>query len=484
MWAYGITCWEIFSNGAEPYPSRSDAEVGLHLCPSLTPAGTAWPHSPRPRPAFLFATVPQAAFAIMNGELLPRPKNCPQPVYSLMVNCWAADPRQRPSFRQIADVFRRWREATLAAKAASGAGAGGGSGTNSPAVSSKLPLLSGVLPVEPAPASPTAHQQLHQQLQQYFQNQLVMPRAAAPLSQVPEVPLSSHDTPQALSNGVHAGAGGAASAVSSGPEPAAPGGGYVPITALWRPDTEAAAAAAQSLAPIQSGEVLHVIDSGAAAPAPRSSGAAHNPSFSAAHTALPPSRGACGGFHAAEHGACAPCDADGASLVHVAAGHGTLAPGQPHDTCVAATGTADADVGRPSCRDVAGLHVMSATPPTAQVDSPDHAALPTAVQLSVEALTLQPHAGSLTAMDARQPRGPGPASGPTVGQSMVCSADVWLEAAMMNEATLSHDVSPSQAPGVQTPPQHQQSQPLPPRHQPTALSVSSGSGGVSLQPAP
>eukprot|EP00198_Chlamydomonas_reinhardtii_P000564 XP_001689899.1 predicted protein [Chlamydomonas reinhardtii] len=288
----------------------------------------------------------KAAFAIMNGELLPRPKNCPQPVYSLMVNCWAADPRQRPSFRQIADVFRRWREATLAAKAASGAGAGGGSGTNSPAVSSKLPLLSGVLPVEPAPASPTAHQQLHQQLQQYFQNQLVMPRAAAPLSQVPEVPLSSHDTPQALSNGVHAGAGGAASAVSSGPEPAAPGGGYVPITALWRPDTEAAAAAAQSLAPIQSGE------------------------------------------------------------------------------------------------------------------------------LSVEALTLQPHAGSLTAMDARQPRGPGPASGPTVGQSMVCSADVWLEAAMMNEATLSHDVSPSQAPGVQTPPQHQQSQPLPPRHQPTALSVS------------
>ncbi|GLI61355.1 hypothetical protein VaNZ11_003718 [Volvox africanus] len=98
VYSYGVTMWEIFSNGAEPYASRSDIE---------------------------------AATSIINGDLLQRPKDCPHPVYALMQDCWRQDPAQRPSFRQIAGVFRRWRETTMAAKAASGAGgingaAGGG----------------------------------------------------------------------------------------------------------------------------------------------------------------------------------------------------------------------------------------------------------------------------------------------------------------------------------------------------------------------
>lgn len=62
--------------------------------------------------------VPQAAAAIVRGELLPRPKNCPQPVYRLMTDCWQRDPAARPSFAQIAEVYRRWRESALAARAA------------------------------------------------------------------------------------------------------------------------------------------------------------------------------------------------------------------------------------------------------------------------------------------------------------------------------------------------------------------------------
>ncbi len=54
----------------------------------------------------------------MRGELLPRPKNCPQPVYRLMTDCWQRDPAARPSFAQVAEVYRRWRESALAARAA------------------------------------------------------------------------------------------------------------------------------------------------------------------------------------------------------------------------------------------------------------------------------------------------------------------------------------------------------------------------------
>ncbi|KAG2447119.1 hypothetical protein HYH02_007865 [Chlamydomonas schloesseri] len=452
VWAYGITCWEIFSNGAEPYPSRSDAE---------------------------------AAAAIVNGELLPRPKNCPQPVYSLMVNCWAADPRQRPSFRQIADVFRRWREATLAAKAASGAG--GGSDTNSPGASGKLPVLSGLLPgmqpVEPPPNSPTVQQQLHVQLQKQLQKQLGIPRAGGPLAQVPEAPLSSHNTPQASSSGIAPPAT-AASAMGSGPAGAAAGeggggGGYVPITALWRPE---APLPAKALAPIQSGEVLRVIDSATPGSAAPTCSPMQDDSVDAGCAAIPASAAAHSRVGAAGCRACTACSAGGSCAEHVQAQYGALRHGQPNEAGFAAAATVDTE--KPPGLGSTRLQVASTTAPAAPVDDPARGAVPAGVQLSAEAPSLHhalAAAGGLVAVDARkQQRGPGPASGPTAGQSMVCSADVWLETAMVNEPSLSQDVSPRQVPGVQTPPQHQQSQPLLPQQHPTALS--SGSGGVNLQP--
>ncbi|EFJ42275.1 hypothetical protein VOLCADRAFT_47055, partial [Volvox carteri f. nagariensis] len=66
VYSYGVTMWEIFSNGAEPYANRSDVE---------------------------------AAEAIVGGERLPRPKDCPHQVYALMRDCWHQDPARRPSFQ-------------------------------------------------------------------------------------------------------------------------------------------------------------------------------------------------------------------------------------------------------------------------------------------------------------------------------------------------------------------------------------------------
>ncbi|KAG2489359.1 hypothetical protein HYH03_012189 [Edaphochlamys debaryana] len=113
VYSYGVTMWEIFSNGAEPYASRSNSE---------------------------------AMRAVLAGDLLPRPKNCPQPVYSLMLDCWRADPQQRPTFKQIADVYRRWRELTLASKHS----------TSSPG---EAPSASAPLGLLPASVSAVAAQQ-------------------------------------------------------------------------------------------------------------------------------------------------------------------------------------------------------------------------------------------------------------------------------------------------------------------------------------
>ncbi|KXZ48810.1 hypothetical protein GPECTOR_25g394 [Gonium pectorale] len=177
VYSYGVTMWEIFSDGAEPYASLSNEE---------------------------------AAAAIVAGEMLPRPKNCPHPVYSLMLDCWRPDPAQRPSFRQIADVYRRWREVTLAAKAA-GHGAGAGStAPNSRCTDASSPAAS----VEPPGA------------------------AATPLAPIPP----PHAHAGASRGGGKVAAAGAAAAAASG----------------W--DGGGSAAVLRHLAVIPSGELLQVLD--------------------------------------------------------------------------------------------------------------------------------------------------------------------------------------------------------------------------------
>lgn len=42
---------------------------------------------------------------IERGERLEQPDDCPEEVFSVMRDCWAYDPQERPSFAQLVEIF-------------------------------------------------------------------------------------------------------------------------------------------------------------------------------------------------------------------------------------------------------------------------------------------------------------------------------------------------------------------------------------------
>jgi hypothetical protein len=48
----------------------------------------------------------QVVHSVLSGARLARPARCPRELYQLMLDCWAAQPEQRPSFTDILALFR------------------------------------------------------------------------------------------------------------------------------------------------------------------------------------------------------------------------------------------------------------------------------------------------------------------------------------------------------------------------------------------
>ncbi|XP_058804945.1 tyrosine-protein kinase Shark [Phymastichus coffea] len=72
VWSYGITLWEMFSYGEQPYGNRRGAEV-IEL--------------------------------VEKGDRLSCPKKCPDHVYQVMQKCWSYKPADRPTFQELLDIF-------------------------------------------------------------------------------------------------------------------------------------------------------------------------------------------------------------------------------------------------------------------------------------------------------------------------------------------------------------------------------------------
>ncbi|XP_047042375.1 tyrosine-protein kinase Shark [Helicoverpa zea] len=72
VWSYGITLWEMFSYGKQPYGDMRGME---------------------------------AIQIVESGKRLERPEDCPDEIYQVMLDCWAYNPDVRPTFSQLVDVF-------------------------------------------------------------------------------------------------------------------------------------------------------------------------------------------------------------------------------------------------------------------------------------------------------------------------------------------------------------------------------------------
>lgn len=96
VWAYGVTLWEIYSYGTQPYYGYNNAEV---------------------------------AEMVRQRCLLACPENCPPRMYSLMVECWHETPSRRPRFAEIHARLQTWSVVSSPAHSSTTHGMGCAPGT-------------------------------------------------------------------------------------------------------------------------------------------------------------------------------------------------------------------------------------------------------------------------------------------------------------------------------------------------------------------
>ncbi|XP_047496458.1 insulin-like peptide receptor [Penaeus chinensis] len=69
VWSYGVLLWEMATRGVTPYKNNTNDDV--------------------------------IRLVVENKATLPRPRNCPDPVYKVMRRCWKFNPCDRPTFPSI-----------------------------------------------------------------------------------------------------------------------------------------------------------------------------------------------------------------------------------------------------------------------------------------------------------------------------------------------------------------------------------------------
>ncbi|KAM5148163.1 macrophage-stimulating protein receptor [Mantella aurantiaca] len=68
VWSFGVLLWELMTRGAPPYPDVDPYDITRYL---------------------------------FRGRRLPQPEYCPDPLYTLMLQCWSPHPDERPTFTQL-----------------------------------------------------------------------------------------------------------------------------------------------------------------------------------------------------------------------------------------------------------------------------------------------------------------------------------------------------------------------------------------------
>eukprot|EP01119_Soliformovum_irregulare_P026187 TRINITY_DN9933_c0_g1_i3.p1 TRINITY_DN9933_c0_g1~~TRINITY_DN9933_c0_g1_i3.p1 ORF type:complete len:774 (-),score=142.82 TRINITY_DN9933_c0_g1_i3:70-2151(-) len=68
VWSFGVAVWEMYSHGSNPYVGMSNKET---------------------------------AEFVTEGGRMKKPKDCPDEVYQMMLDCWDREPEKRPTFSEI-----------------------------------------------------------------------------------------------------------------------------------------------------------------------------------------------------------------------------------------------------------------------------------------------------------------------------------------------------------------------------------------------
>lgn len=103
-WMFGVTLWEMFTYGQEPWIGLNGSQVGVQhgpapSCLTLLVLRGIWD-------ALTAHPVQQILHKIdKEGERLPRPEDCPQDIYNVMLQCWAHKPEDRPTFVALRDFL-------------------------------------------------------------------------------------------------------------------------------------------------------------------------------------------------------------------------------------------------------------------------------------------------------------------------------------------------------------------------------------------
>ncbi|XP_025835458.1 activated CDC42 kinase 1 isoform X2 [Agrilus planipennis] len=74
-WMFGVTVWEMFTFGEEPWMGLTGSEILRKIA--------------------------------RDGERLHHPDACPIDIYGMLLQCWAKNPQERPTFAAIKDFFRK-----------------------------------------------------------------------------------------------------------------------------------------------------------------------------------------------------------------------------------------------------------------------------------------------------------------------------------------------------------------------------------------
>jgi serine/threonine protein kinase len=77
VWAFGVTLWELFSLGAQPYAGSTNAE---------------------------------ASELVLSGKRLTKPDRCPEAVFAIMLRCWQEKTKERPSMLEVYEGMKGLEE--------------------------------------------------------------------------------------------------------------------------------------------------------------------------------------------------------------------------------------------------------------------------------------------------------------------------------------------------------------------------------------